>query len=295
MTALHKFLLISLLLCACVLPPSALAALTRVIYPLGEVQNDTRYKDAIEMLCTSLEKTKAQFGDYECKPGAAIMPKKRFLQELEQTNHNINVIWNPTSEELEQRFSAIHISLRKDLLGYRVALIHKDNQYKIDQIKTLNDLKKISFGQGVGWSDNAIYEFHGIQVVQAQYSQLFKMLDANRFLFLPRGVGEILSEYDSNVKDNPNLAIEKNLLIYYPFPYYFFFNHNDKAIKDRVEIGLRLMHKDGSFDAIFNKYHQVAIEKLNLKNRRIIRLENPFLPKNTPMDNATLWSSSSVK
>ena len=292
MTALHKFLPISLLLCACVLPLSALAVVTRVIYPLGEVQNDTRYKDVIEMLCTSLEKTKAQFGDYECKPSAAIMPKKRFLQELEQINHDINVIWNPTSEELEQRFSAIHISLRKDLLGYRVALIHKDNQHKIDQIKTLNDLKTISFGQGVEWSDNAIYEFHGIQVVQAQYSQLFKMLDANRFLFFPRGVGEILSEYDNNIKGNPNLAIEKNLLIYYPFPYYFFFNRNDKAIKDRVEIGLRLMQKDGSFDAIFNKYHQVAIEKLNLKNRRIIRLENPFLPKNTPMDAATLWSPS---
>lgn len=289
MTALHKFLPISLLLCACLLASSASAAVTRVIYPLGEIQNDTRYNDVIEMLCVSLEKTKAQFGDYECKPSAATMPKKRFLQELEQANHNINVIWNPASEELEQRLSAIHVPLRKGLMGYRIALIHKDNQSKIDQIKTLDDLKKISFGQGVGWTDNAIYQSHGIQVVQAQYSQLFKMLSANRFEFFPRGAGEILSEYDNNIKDNPNLAIEKNLLIYYPFPYYFYFNHNDKAIRERVEIGLHIMQKDGSFEAIFNKYHQVSIEKLNLKNRRVIRLENPLLPKNTPLDSSSLW------
>jgi hypothetical protein len=48
------------------------------------------------------------------------------------------------------------------------------------------------------------------------------------------------------------------------------------------------MQKDGSFDAIFNKYHQDAIEKLNLKGRNVIRLSNPLSQRYT-MNDAKLW------
>lgn len=284
-----KLFAIGLLLAALSLPAYPSAALTRVVYPAGEIENDTRFNDVIEILCLALEKTKAEYGAYECLPSARIMPKNRFLLELAKSKHEIDVLWNPTSEEMEQRFTPIRISLRKDLLGYRVALILKENQNKIDQVKTLKDLEKLTFGQGAGWIDNVIYQAHGIAVVQAQYGQLIKMLSVNRFDMFPRGVGEILSEYANNSNDYPNLAIEKNLLLYYPFPYYFFFNHEDKMLKERIETGLRLMQKDGSFDAIFNKYHLPAIEKLKLKERRIIRLENPLLPKDAPLDAPRTW------
>ncbi|MBI3283534.1 MAG: transporter substrate-binding domain-containing protein [Burkholderiales bacterium] len=290
MTAFSQFFAIGLSLGALSMPSYAGTAVSKVVYPMGEIPNDTRFNDVIEILCLALEKTRARYGDYECLPSSGVMPKKRFLQELEQSNHEINVIWNPTSEEMERRFAPIRISLRKDLLGYRVALILRQNQAKIDSVKTRQDLKKLSFGQGAGWIDNVIYQAHDINVVQAQYSQLIKMLSAKRFDMFPRGVGEILAEYESNAKDNPDVVIEKNLLIYYPFPYYFFFNREDKAIRERVEAGLRMMQKDGSFDAIFNKYHQSSIEKLNLKERRIIRLDNPLLPKNTPPDALRSWS-----
>lgn len=289
MNALRLILRSSLLVYLILIPVLTQAAITRVIYSAGEVQNETRFNDVIEILCTALEKTRSRYGDYECLPDAQIMPKKRVLQELEKTEHNINVTWNPTSIELEQRFATIRFPLRKGLLAYRVLLINKENQPKFDQIKTSEDLKKVSLGQGVDWNDNAIYENYGIRVIQGKYSQLFKMLTANRFDGFPRGIGEILTEYEKNKERNPELSIEKNLLIYYPFPYYFFFNKQDTAIRDRVETGLRIMQKDGSFDAIFNKYHQDAIEKLNLKGRNVIRLSNPLLPKNTPVNDAKLW------
>jgi len=37
------------------------------------------------------------------------------------------------------------------------------------------------------------------------------------------------------------------------------------------------------------KYNRASIVKANLKNRRIIRIRNPNLPKDTPFDNASLW------
>lgn len=279
----------SLLIYLILIPVIAKATVTKVIYSAGEVQNETRFSDVIEILCTALEKTRSRYGDYECIADTQIMPKKRVLQELEKSEHNINVTWNPTSTELEQRFSTIRFPLRKGLLGYRVLLINKENQQKFNQLKTPEDLKKVSLGQGVDWNDNAIYENYGIRVIQGKYAQLFKMLTANRFDGFPRGVGEILNEYEKNKDRHPELTIEKNLLIYYPFPYYFFFNKQDTALRDRIEAGLRIMQKDGSFDAIFNKYHQDAINKLNLKGRNVIRLNNPLLPKDTPINDMKLW------
>lgn len=49
------------------------------------------------------------------------------------------------------------------------------------------------------------------------------------------------------------------------------------------------MMKDGTFDTIFKKYNFKDIERANLKHRRIIRIENPFLPADTPLNDPALW------
>lgn len=279
---------LTVLLATLLAPWPLLAAGVRVTYPTGDIPNDPRFNDVIEILRTALEKTRPQYGPYELGPANAPMPKARYLMEMENGGE-INVVWNGTSIELEQRFLPIRIPLRKGLLGYRISFITAENQSKIDQVNTEDDLKKISIGQGIGWGDISIYEHIGINVTKAKYSQLFKMLSLKRFEMFPRGIGEVFTEYELNRQDNPNLVIEKNLVLYYPFPYYYFFNHKDTALKQRVETGLRMMQKDGSFDAIFRKYNQEAIEKAQLKKRRIIRLVNPNLPKETPLQDASLW------
>jgi hypothetical protein len=90
-------------------------------------------------------------------------------------------------------------------------------------------------------------------------------------------------------KEVPGLTIEKNLLIYYPWPYYFFFNKKDVALKNRVEAGLRIMLRDGSYDQLFRKHNRKAIELIKQRQHRIIQLKNPLLPKETPLSDPTLW------
>jgi hypothetical protein len=155
-----------------------------------------------------------------------------------------------TSVQKEKEFLSIGIPLRKGILGYRVALIDKDRQAKIDEVKTLKDLQRLTFGRGVGWGDLDLYRDNGIQVAQADYDSLFKMVAAGRFDLFPRGIGEIFPEYARYAAGNPTLRIGTNLLFYYPRPYYFFFNQRDAALRIRVEAGLRKMLADGSFDAI---------------------------------------------
>lgn len=150
---------------------------------------------------------------------------------------------------------AVRIPLRKGILGYRIALIARDRQAEIDKIRNLGDLRKVSIGQGIGWGDVAIYEANGIKVHTAGYENLFKMVAANRIDLFPRGISEIFPEYAARDDVIPDLAVEKNLLIYYPWPYYFFFNKSNNALAKRVETGLGKMMKDGSFDALFLKYN----------------------------------------
>ncbi len=272
----------------CLISPFTLGADTVVIYPKPQSEKDIRTNDLIALLKHSLEITKETHGPYRLQTSDSVMTESRQLAALRQ-GQGINIVWSSTSKALEKKLLPIRIPLRKGLLGYRISLIDKANQESIDKIKTLADLKSISIGQGRGWGDVDIYKTNDIEVQQAPYNSLFKMVANNRFDLFPRGINEIFDEHNAQAKVTPNLAIEKNLMIVYAWPYYFFTNPKDKAIADRIEYGLRKMIADGSFNKIFLRYHGNSIKQANVHQRRIIRINNNLLPTTVPLDDKSLW------
>jgi ABC-type amino acid transport substrate-binding protein len=262
---------------------------SKVIYPAFESKTDSRYSDLLEILKTALDKTVAEYGPYTLQPSRSGMNEARSFAELSNQAGMVTIAWGGTSVRREKKYRVLRIPLRKGILGYRVALIAKQRQADMDRIRNPGDLRKVRIGQGIGWGDVAIYEANGIKVDTAGYESLFTMVAANRIDLFPRGINEVFNEYAARRRAIPNLGVEKNLLIYYPWPYYFFFNKTNAALAKRVEAGIRKMRKDGSFDAIFMKYNRSSIIKANLKNRRIIRIENPALPRETPLADASLW------
>lgn len=283
----------SFLLCFCLALNSLACAVTPdatmlVVHPADEDAGDPRFNDVKEILQMALEKTVAEFGPFKLRPSNQHTNGLRYLNNL-ANNSDLNVVWSSTTIEKERNYLPIRIPLRKGILGYRVALIRKDKQALLDHVQTLEDLKKFTIGQGVGWDDAKLYRANGIEVIEAKYSNLFRMLDYQRFDLFPRGIGEVFTEFEKNHAANPNLAIEENLLIYYPWPYYFFVSKNNPILQKRIETGLRRMIKDGSFDAIFWKYNAKAIESVNFKKRRLIQIKNHLLPKETPLQDESLW------
>lgn len=262
---------------------------TRVVYPRPESDEDVRFLDLIEILDVALQKTEAAYGPYTLEPSETIMREGRQIEELKRPNSTINVLWSSTSEEKEAQLIPIRIPLRKGLLGYRISLIHQSKQSEIDQIHSLEDLQASLIGQGLGWGDVDVYEANGITVSLSGYENLFKMLNANRFDLFPRGLNEVFAEYQLRNAANPNIKIEDKLLIYYPWPYYFFTNKQNTALAERIQQGLRQMIDDGSFDYIFMKHNGNALAEANIKARRVIRLVNPLLPAATPLDDRSLW------
>lgn len=115
------------------------------------------------------------------------------------------------------------------------------------------------------------------------------MLKERRFDYFPRVAHEPWRELrDMNI---PGLAVETDLLIYYPTPGYIFTNKNNKKLADRLERGFRIALQDGSFDKLFYNHPDMkeVFQKANLKNRRVLALENPSLPEQTPLNDKSLW------
>jgi hypothetical protein len=208
-----------------------------------------------------------------------------------KNNGLIDVIWEASDKTMEEEFTPIRICLYKGLLGYRILIINKKNQEKFDRIKTLDELKQLTFGQGRFWADTRILEANQFKVVKVtKYTNIFFMVDGERFDAFPRGVLEPFNELAKRPQLS-NLAVEKNLMVVYKMPYYLFVAKNNQKLADDLELGLNRAIADGSFDKTFfsDPSIQDVIAKADMKSRKIFYIDNPVLSDATPLDRHELW------
>jgi ABC-type amino acid transport substrate-binding protein len=237
------------------------------------------------LLKLALSKVPEKYEPQETVPNTS---EERMVSML--MDNQLDIVWYATTNDLEERLQPIRICIYRGLLGYRVLMIKKGTQHKFDGIKTLEDLKKVSLGQGRFWADTNVLTANNLNVVKVlKYEGLFYMLDGSRFDAFPRGAHEPWSE----MQRYPKLAldVEQNLLISYTNPFYFFVNKSNTQLAADIERGLRIAIEDGSFNEYFLNDPTVkdVMAKANLKNRMLIRLDNPGLPKKTPVDDKSLW------
>jgi hypothetical protein len=260
-----------------------------VMHQGPESVGDKRDEYYWQLLDAALRRTTQRWGDYR----VVAAPMMNGLRAIEQLEFNkLNVIARTTTQKLEDSLRPIRIPLDKGLLGYRVFLIRRDMQARLDGVRSLDDLRQFSIGQADFWADATILRNSGFKVVTGdRYEGLFPMLTAGRFDLFSRSVAEVTAELQVRQQQFPDLVIEKRLLLYYPMPRYFFVRRDaaGEQLAQRIEDGFNMMIKDGSFDSLFNA-RKASFEKvLNLKERRLFRIPNPLLPDQTPLNNAKLW------
>lgn len=202
----------------------------------------------------------------------------------------LNLCWASSDAQIESQLRPIRIPLFKGLLGYRIFIINKNDQAKFDKVQTLDDLKKLTIGQGRTWADGRILEANGFNVIKTnKYPSLFYMVEGGRFDGFPRGVHEPFSELEA--RPTMDLAVEKNLMVYYQMPFYLFVSPDNQALANDLEIGFERAIANGEFDKVFygDKAIQDVMQKANMKERKVFKLENPLLSKETPVDRKELW------
>jgi len=213
----------------------------------------------------------------------------RWFAEV-QRNIGNSVIWTVTTKEREALLQPIRFPVFKGLLGQRIFVIRKEDQALFSQINSLDDLAKLRAGQGIHWPDSDIMEANNLPVVVgAGAENLYKMLKVKRFDYFPRGILELMPE-QKHIQAN-NVVAEQDLLLSYPSAMYFFVNKKNTELAERIEKGWEIIIKNGEFDKFFYSHPRVveAIAELKRHKRRIIRLENPYLPVETPLDHPGYW------
>lgn len=185
----------------------------------------------------------------------------------------VDLMWSSTNNARERELIPVKFNLLRGINEYRVLLIRADDQPRFDKVKTLADLRQFKIGSGIHWSDTAIYKHNNLPLVTSYaFDTMFRMLAAKRFDYMARSLQEIdgeLARYG-----HLGLAMEKNLMIHYPQPIYFFLNKDNHALAKRIERGLLLAEEDGSLYELFMSIpsFRAAEEKLAHIDRRIIEL-----------------------
>lgn len=241
-----------------------------------------------QLLQLILEKTEKTDGPFKIQAPQQELPQARDFEMVKQGY--VDVILTSTSKEREQELHPIRIPFDKGLYGYHIAIINESDQPKFSAIRTPADLQKLWAGLNEIWPETQIFRANGFNVVATSgYRELFAMLKERRFDYFPRCAHEPWRELrDMNI---PGLVVETELVIHYPTPGYIFTSKDNLKLADRLERGFRMALEDGSFDRLFYNHPDMkeALDRADLKNRRIFELKNPWLSEETPLDDKRLW------
>lgn len=273
------------LLCLFALP--ARAERFDIVYPRVTEFDDPRAAFAKAVLDLAMREIHA---DYTIRPSKEIMERTRALQQLTE-GRTVNLHWSSMSRADEARLHAIPIPLHRGLIGYRVLVIRKDRQSEFDKIDSLEQLRAVTGGQGIGWVDTDILRDAGLHIETATYDALFRMLQAGHIDYYPRGVIEAYTELQARHATFPDLVVEKHLLIAYRSDFVFYTGKANTRLADAIERGLKKAYRDGSYMRLFNShpYIQTALDNAQLSHRTVIWLDNPYLSDEDRRIPATYW------
>lgn len=231
------------------------------------------------LLHHALEITKQEYGDYQIVISNE-MGQDRAFRELK--NAHLDIAHFVATNEREKQITPIRIPIMKGLLGYRICLIKEGNQQIFTGITSQQQWleKDITIAQHQNWPDTHILRSNGFKVQTTfKPALLFQQLAKNRFDCFARGLSEISAEYEKHA--SLGITIEPDVAIFYPFPQFFFVNPKKPRLAERLHIGLTRLQEKGKTEQLFNAYYKELLEKLDLKNRSIIALNNPMLSTET--------------
>jgi hypothetical protein len=140
--------------------PTAWADAQTIVYPRSQDNADLRGDYYVKLLDLALSKTR---GPYELRPSKLHLVTARWLRQLE-ANDGVNVIWSPTSREMERRLLPIRLALDKGVLGWRLFLIRANDRHLFEGLRSLEDLQQYTAGLQRDWGDVDILRANGIRV-----------------------------------------------------------------------------------------------------------------------------------
>jgi len=225
---------------------------------------------------------------YRFVEAAEPMTQARVMRELAAHTGRVDLAWTMTSIEREARMLPVRVPVDRGLIGCRIAFVLREHAERWAGLRSLDELRRYTAGQGQDWPDTEILRANGLPVQGAsRYDVLFDMLRRGRIDYFPRAVFEIDDEADSAL--GHDLAIEPHVLIRYPAASYLFVRPDRPQVAADLQRGLDAAVADGSLQKLFHRHFGDLMARHRLAHRRTLLLKNPLLPPATPLDRPAYW------
>lgn len=252
-------------------------------YGLGETR-DQYNTDILQAILEQLPDKNLNIKRYEIE-----MPHQRAFQRM-NNGEGIDIVIGYATQERIEKYNAIELPVMKGLNGWRIALIHQDNRDIFKEVDNLDKLAMFSSGLFHSWTDTKILKANGVKVVPgSSFPGLFQMLATKRFDYFPLSLIEILPIKEKFVSDEAKVIIENNIIIRYPTCFYFYVAKSNTQLSQQLTTGFEAIIANGIFNKIFEKHHGDSLHRFMSQQRKIIQLDNPLLPKSTPINRTELW------
>ncbi len=246
----------------------------------AESDTDRRFEFDNEVLALALEKTVKKYGPYTLRDSPKMNFKRAFKYVSSNTLPNFFI-----KLSYEDRFvdhmgmDYVRFPVDLGIVGYRVCFVSAALKGKLENTRSIEELKKFTHGQGASWADARILRENGFNVVAVEnYESLFEMVAANRFDLFCRGANELLDEWESH-KNVKGLTFDRTIVIYYPLPRFFYTNKANKKGMQRIQEGILIAHNDGSLKKAWDRKYKSSVDFADLGTRRVFKLENPLVKR----------------
>ena len=218
-------------------------------------------------------------------------------REMQLQEGHYDIDWLGASKEIESRATPIRYPIFRGLLGHRVFITNKETSQTLKRGMTFDELKKYTLIQGQGWGDVAILKGEGFSKIRtnANFENIFKMIDSSRVDLFPRAIfepyGELSSRCDLDknyICTDKNMRIDEKLLLIYKFPMLYYVSPKRK---DLIKLLNTVFEENyDSYLTFFNNHPLVKDALSKLKGRSIYHVkENPSLSEETNMIADKYW------
>lgn len=241
-----------------------------------EISTDSREDYNLALISLALDITKTEYGDYKI---VSIPPMNtaRSMYSLKTNAYPNLLVELSYQSDLEKDLIPIHFPVDLGVVGYRVCFVSPHAYEKVAAIKSIEELKRFTIGQGLSWADTDILRHNGFNVFEiGNYSTIFRMVANNRIDLFCRGANEIQHEYETQ-SGEINLLYDRTMVIFYPLPRFYYLNKHSLLAKERIEKGLKAAYINGSVHSLWETYFGQSVNFVNLNKRALYKLENPFI------------------
>lgn len=199
------------------------------------------------------------------------------MQPSRQNPTGLNVGLFGVGKEIDRRLKPVPIPALGGLLGLRALWVNSNRVDRFRFVRQRADLGRAIAVQGIGWSDVEVLRAAGIRTYTTETVKILELINQDRVDFYPKGITELEEEAQLIEARYGSVALEKNLLLAYPFAMLFYLHPDNTRLHAAIQRGLERAVRDGSYLKLLNS--DVVTPRLRnalrLRGRRVLSLPNP--------------------